>query len=473
MAKRYLLFLSLLVIVSGAKAQHYALFGTRTMFDAFENPAVKTFTLDSSRKFASNLIIPNFSFNAANKGDAQQVMRRLINEGRFTAKDLEIGIGIPNTSFANTNLYLLTFKLFRHYKYNQEFGFAWQVRSDVKLNYTNEGVAVIDTYQRFENVPYIDVFKTHGYAQSYHQFSFSVRENWDQRLALGVKFSILSGITYNELHIDHSYIYADEINDRLDIGITGRYRGSFITGSEVDRNNFFPTFKNPGAAISLGTTYNSRSGYFIMANVKDLGFIKWSSSSHVANYNTIKSISPASTYSTADINDEIEDIVDDADEQKGFFVPTNAKADFLISRTFNFYVPSVIISKNLFHSGGDIAFVNTFKFNNISASLTPAYNFNNFVLFGVQGMYQTPNFEFFLGTDNIGKTLSTVRGIKQSDENVGTGYNAASFYLGFGIKFGRVVNHPLNLSTMPGVGGQKPYKGFFRSLFTLFQSKEY
>lgn len=473
MAKRYLLLLALLTAVSGANAQHYALFGTRTLFDAYENPAEKSFTLDSSRKFASNLIIPNLNFIAANKGDAQDVIRRLINEHKFTTTGLTINDGIPNRAYANTNIYLLTFKLFRHYKYNQEFGFAWQLRSDAILNYTNEGLAVIDSYERFQNLPYNDVFRTHGYQQSYHQFSFSVRENWDKRLALGIKFSLLSGIAYNELHIDHSYIYADDINDRLDIGFTGRYRASFLNRDDIDRNDFFPFFKNPGAAISLGTTYNSRSGYFIMANVKDLGFIKWNKTSHVANFNQIKSIAPISTYNTAAVNEEIKDFVNDVEEQQSFFVPTNAKADFLISRTFNFYVPSLIISKNLFHSGGDVAFVNTFKFNSVSASLTPAYNFNNFIMFGVQGMYQTPNFEFFLGTDNIGKTLSTARGINQEDQTVGTGYNGASFYLGFGVKFGRVVNHPLNFSTMPGVGGQKPYKGFFRSLFTLFQGKQY
>ncbi len=88
-------------------------------------------------------------------------------------------------------------------------------------------------------------------------------------------------------------------------------------------------------------------------------------------------------------------------------------------------------------------------------------------------MYQTPNFEFFLGTDNLGKSISTARGLSQSDAGVGTGYMGASVYMGLGIKFGRTVNHPMNLSTMPGVNGEKPYKGFFRSLFTFFQGKQY
>jgi hypothetical protein len=473
MNKRYILLFGLILAVTKLNAQHYGLYNTGTMFEAFENPAVKTFTLDTSRKYASNFFFPTLSINAANKGDAQNVIRRIMTEQVFTARDLAIDNGIPNTAFENTNIYVATFRVFRHYKYNQEFGFAWQIRSDALLNYTNEGVAVLDTYRRFSNIPYKDVFKTNGYQQTYHQFSVSVRENWDKRLALGVKLSLLSGIAYNEINIDHSYLFSDIVNDRLDIGVAGSYRANFLNANEADSLNYFPTFKNPGLAISIGTTYNSRSGFYIMGNIKDLGFIKWNKKSHVVKFNTIKSIFAASTNSSNDINEEITDIVNDADEQKSFYSVTNAKADFLISRTFNFYKPSLIISKNLFHSGGDIALVNSFKFGNVSASLTPAYNFNDFIMFGVQGMYESPNFEFFIGTDNIGKTLSTARGLRASDASIGTGYIGASVYLGLGIKFGPVVNHPMNFSTMPGVNGAKPYKGFFRSLFNLFQRKSY
>jgi hypothetical protein len=473
MKKRYILLFGLILVFTKINAQHYGLYNTGSMFDAFENPAVKTFTLDSSYKYASNFFFPTLSINAANKGDAQNVVRRAMNEHIFSTTDLAIGDGIPNTLFQHTNIYLATFRIFRHYKYNQEFGFAWQIRSDALVNYTNEGLAVIDSYRRFSDIPYEDVFTTNGYQQTYHQFSFSVRENWDKRLALGVKFSLLSGIAYNELNIDHSYLYSDLAADRLDVGIAGSYKGNFLTNNELDSLNYFPTFKNPGLSISIGTTYNSISGFQIMGNIKDLGFIRWNKKSHVAKFNTIKSIFSASTNSSNDINEEITDIVESSDEQKAFFSPTNAKADLLISRTFSFYKPSLIISKNLFHGGGDIALVNSFKFGNVTASLIPVYNFNDFIMFGVQGMYKTPNFEFFLGSDNIGKTLSTARGLEASDATIGTGYIGASIYMGMGIKFGRVVNHPMNFSTMPGVNGAKPYKGFFRSLFNLFQSKSY
>ena len=90
-------------------------------------------------------------------------------------------------------------------------------------------------------------------------------------------------------------------------------------------------------------------------------------------------------------------------------------------------------------------------------------------MLGLQAMYQTPNFEFFVGTDNLTRTASMLNNINSENPTVRQGHVGASFYMGIGIKFGKKVEHPLNLSTMPGVNGQKPYKGFFRSLFNLFR----
>jgi hypothetical protein len=466
MRKKYFLAFVLLLVISNLRAQQYALFNTRTMFDAFENPAARSFTLDSSGKFASNFFFPNFGINAAHKGSADDVIRRLANTGIYDTGAIPLGAGIRNKAFQNSNVYLATFRIFSSYKFNQEIGFAWQVRTEAFADYTNETLAILDSYKKFDAGPYQDVFNSNGYQQSYHQFSVGLRENWDKRLAFGLKLSLLSGIAYNKIDINNSYFYLDQPNNRLDIGVNGTYKGTFLYEDEIEKKMLVPNFKNPGLSVSLGTTYASRSGYFLMGNIKDLGFIRWNKKSHFAKFNTIKSIN---NVSTTDVTEEVMEIAQDADEQKSFVTPTNAKADFLISRTFNFYKPSLIISKNLFNQGGDVAFVNTFKTGNLSASLTPTYNFNKFIMIGVQAMYQTPNFEFFLGTDNLGKSISLGRGINQSDELVGTGYLGGSIYMGLGIKFGRTVNHPMNLSTMPGVNGEKVYKGFFRSIYDFFK----
>lgn len=469
MIKRLLFCLILLLSLNNVKAQQYGLFNTKTLFDAFENPAIKAFKLDSSRKFASNFFLPNFSINAANSGSGESVIRKAINEGILDTRNLALGTGEKNNVNQHTNIYLATLRIFSSYKYNQEIGFSWQLRSDAVINYTNETLAILDSYKRFGATPISNAFNNNGYLQSYHQFSISVRENFNKRLSFGVKMSLLSGIAHNEIDITQSYLAVDAANNQMAVGIRGTYKGSFLYNDEINRKDLWPTFKNPGAAISLGTSYQSRSGFFMMGNIKDLGFIRWNKKSHTIGVNTTKYITNLSSKSSDDVVDEITAIVKNADHQSNFISLTNAKADFLISKTFDFYVPSIIVSKNLFYRGGDIAVVNRFNYLNFSASITPAYQLNNGMMLGVQAMYNTPNFEFFLGSDNLGKTVSLANGLNKSDATIGSGYNGASFYMGFGIKFGEVVNHPSNFSRMPGVNGEKNYKGIFRSMFNLFK----
>src|SRR3954468_24974361 len=115
MKKIYLIALLLSCTIGFANAQHYSLFNTRSLLDGFENPAIRTFTLDSSRMYASNFFFPTLSLSAANKGSAETVMRQLFNEGILDTRTLPIGTGARNQVFENTNIYLLTFKIFSHY----------------------------------------------------------------------------------------------------------------------------------------------------------------------------------------------------------------------------------------------------------------------------------------------------------------------------------------------------------------------
>lgn len=469
MIKKLILTLSVIFLLNQAKAQQYSLFNTKTLFDAFENPAVKAFTLDSSSRFASNFLLPNFGLNGSNNGSANHLIRKLINERVYDSKLLPLGSGGKNTLNLNSNFYLLTFRIFSSYKYNQEIGFAWQVRSDVQANYTNETLGILQNYKHFSNIPYDDVLNNNAYQQSYHQFSISIRENLNKKLAFGLKISALSGIAYNSAAINSSSLLIDATNDRINASLNGTYKASFSKSSEIDNNTILPTFKNPGLSLSFGTTYNTKSGFYMMANIKDLGFINWKNTAYVAKYGFNASIANISSKSNSQITDEITNNVIDTEKQQNFVSPTNAKADFLISKTFNFYKPSIIISKNLIHKGGDLAWINTFTLNSLAVSVTPTYNFSNFLMVGLQGMYQTPNFEFFLGTDNIGKTTSLIKGFSQADASIGSGHIGASFYMGVGIKFGKTVYHPQNLSVMPGVNGEKTYNGVFRSLYRLFK----
>jgi hypothetical protein len=467
--KKLLLMLLALASFGVANAQQYALFGTKTMFDAFENPSQKSFTLDSSRKFSSNFFLPYFGINAINKGSSQFIIRRLAQKGEFNTLGLPIGTGALNHFSENSNIYLATFRLFKSYKYQKEMGFAWQIRSDANIQYTNETLAIFDSFERFNRgQQYYGIFNTKGYEQSYHQFSFTYRENWNKRLAFGLKASVLSGIIYNKLDIANSYLYIDPEASALLIGLNGSYSSNFPGFDNVDQKNFFPNFKNPGLSLSLGTNYTTKKGLFLMANIKDLGFIWWRSTTQRAMIDQYKVIENLEDQSNT--NQEIKDMLL-SEQGKKFFAPTNAKLDVYLSRRYGFYKPALAVSKNLFYKGGDIAFVNTFIANDFSGSITPMYNLNGFFMVGLQGKYQTPNFEIFMGSDNFVATSFQAYGLLKNDANVGSGPNGASFYMGVGIKFGRTVNHPQFADIIPGINDNDGGGSFFKSLFSVFKRK--
>ncbi|RZL68793.1 DUF5723 family protein [Pedobacter sp. Leaf250] len=467
------LLLALLVIASFkiANAQQYALFGTKTMFDAFENTSQKSFTLDSSRKFSSNFFLPYFGINAANTGEASNVIRKLTQTGYLDTEGLPILNGDVNHFYQNSNIYVATFRLFHSYKYQKEIGLAWQIRSDAQIDYTNETLAIFDSPNRFpSNTLLPDVFNSSGYQQSYHQFSLTYRENYNKRLAFGVKASLLSGILYNKIDIADSYFYSNPESNTIELGLAANYRSNFTEGRELRKKTLLP-FKNPGLSMSFGTNYTSKKGLMLMANIKDLGFIWWRKNTQETIVNT-SNITINTFANRNDINNDITNIFTGEQENKKFLAPTNAKADIYVSKVYGFYKPSLIVSKNLFYKGGDVAFVNSFNYKNLSGSVTPLYNFNNIFMVGLQGKYQTPNFEIFLGTDNLISTAYTTKGIISNNGSTGSSTNGigASVYMGIGIKFGNVVNHPQFSDIMPGINDNEG-GSFFKNLFSIFKKK--
>jgi len=468
--KKLLLTITLMASGYFASAQQYALFGTKTMFDAFENVAQKSFTLDSSRKFSSNFFLPYFGVNAANVGDAEYAVRKLTQQGVNDTRTLLIGTGAINHLYENSNIYVATFRLFKSYKYQKEIGLSWQIRSDVNLDYTNETLAIFDSYSRFKSdTPLDGIFNNKGYQQSYHQFSFTYRENYNKRLAFGVKASLLSGILYNKLDIRNSSLYIDNNINTLAIRLDGTYASNFSDTDEINKNTLLPNFKNPGLSLSFGTNYTTKKGLYLMANIKDLGFIWWRSGTKKATVNQTKFLTQINSESSNN-NQEIRDIFLLSQQSEKFLAATNAKFDVYVSKQYDFYKPALIVSKNLFYKGGDIAFVNTIIHQNISASVTPLYNFNHIFMIGIQGKYQTPNFEIFGGTDNLFSTFNQARGIYNSNADIGSGPNGASVYMGVGIKFGNIVNHPQFSDVMPGIDDQQE-GSFFKNLFSIFKRK--
>lgn len=471
MLRKFTFLCCLVFFANQSKAQQYGLFNTKTMFDGFENTAQKTFVLDYSRQYASNFFLPNLTINANTDGN-DQLFRLLARTGLSTTKDSLSQNKYLNMLLQSPNIYLFNYKIFKSYKYHKELGFSWQLRTDVEFNYNKESLDILDNYKtnpNYINIPLANSFNSFDRVQSYHQFSLSYRENYNKKLAFGAKISILSGILYNSLKLANTSFTFDPVQDEIRMALQGDFRTSFVEGSKLSNKSFLPSFKNPGLAISLGTTYTARNGVFVMANIKDLGFIRWKETS-LQQFDTPVRIISAAERDVAYLENRIAaEVANPKEDNTGFYSPTNARADFLISKPYGSYTPSLVLSKNLFFKGGDATLVNRFNFNNFSASIIPSYNLANLFTLGAQGMYQTPNFEVYLGTNNVFNTIDQTK-INKHNGTIGSGYNSFAVYAGLGIKFGYFVEHPQNSSYMPGL--EEEETSFFKRLFSVFSRKK-
>lgn len=467
---------TLILIISSfsAYSQQYALFNTKTLFDSFENPAQKSFVLDSSRQFASNFLIPYLDISSLSKGNSNLAIRNLIKQGYSQNRVGEFEN--PQTLRENVNIYLMNIRLFKYHKFHSEMGFSWQIKSETNIDY-DENISkglFYDTFSKFVTIPKINIFNNNGRLQSYHQISFTYRENYNKRWALGTKISLLSGIGYAEFNANKSSVSISGQNNSMDIAMAATYRLNYPEEGVFDFKNTLP-FRNFGAAISLGTTYTTKSGIFLMANLKDLGFIRWGKTSYTGYFDIDKTnvqlVGNANEQQDAKLQRTLESLAKENTERKRFITPINSRADFLISKTFGPYTPNLIITKNIFDKFGEAAFVNTIKTGNISFSAIPSYNTDKNFRLGIQGMYQTPNFEMFLGTNDLIQTYYASKDIINNNTAVETGYNRGSVYLGMAFKIGYVVEHPMNMSWMPGID-DKDRKSFFSKIFGIFKKKK-
>ncbi|RZJ79007.1 MAG: hypothetical protein EOO47_12100 [Flavobacterium sp.] len=471
--RRQLLVFLIVVAAYGAKAQQYALFNTKTLFDSFENPAQKSFVLDSSRQFASNFLLPYMDISSLSKGNSNEAIGSLVRQGYSQTR---IGsFANPKTMRENVNIYLAAIRLFKYHKYHSEMGFSWQIKSETQVDYDEKLSRGLfyDTFQQFTTIPRVNIFNNNGKLQTYHQISFTYRENYTKRWALGAKVSLLSGIGYAEF--DASKSVATVTSTTLDVDMAAKFRLNYPEGGEFKFKSALP-FKNLGAALTLGTTYTTKSGIFIMGNVKDLGFIRWGKSSYAGSFDVtatnVALVGNPGEPEETKLQRALDNAAKGNTEQKRFITPINSRADFLISKTFGAYTPSLIVTKNIFNKYGEAALVNTLKSGTFSFSAVPSYNLDKDFRLGLQGMIQTPNFEMFLGTNDILQTYYAGKDLINNNQAVETGYNRGSVYLGMAFKIGYIVEHPMNMSWMPGVGSGKERTSFFGRIFGIFKKKK-
>jgi hypothetical protein len=235
-------------------------------------------------------------------------------------------------------------------------------------------------------------------------------------------------------------------------------------------HDYLPTLRNPGAAITLGGSYKTDDRITIQANVKDLGFIHWSKRSNIYNFNNSDSLRDLSSIHREDtIYNRVHKILKNNGIMQSFTTPINGRAELSATKSYWLddnnqfkYSPTLIASKELFFAGFTGALVNHFQYRNITATLTTSYDDMKFFNVGTQFMVKSPNVEFFIGTDRLVNTGKLVLAALGSDNQIGQvdKYTGGDFYLGFALKFGHVIEHPMNASYVP-----MGEKGFFGRLF--------
>jgi hypothetical protein len=474
---KLLIIFGILFFSLSVSAQQFSQYNTGTLYDSFENPSQRSFIPDSSRQYAFNFLIPAFNVNTYLSGNGQRIAKRQIfgNNSQYGIDNLQIGQSKYNHFNANINAYAIMFKLFTSFNGDVEIGFSAQIKAEARGLLSDESFALLDGTRNFPNNTYNNIFNDNYRYQAYHQIGFSYRERINKKIALGFKISALLGIQYQQFNITHSQIDFDRTNPNSPsalLALTGRYYANYIPGQR-DTRDYLPNLRNPGAAITLGASYITDDRVTIQGNIKDLGFIHWSNRSTTYDFNNSGVIKNFSSSHFADtLYDKVHKILQDDNNKtvKPLTTAINGHAELSASKNYWIgygnlwkYSPTFVASKALFYPDFTAALVNHFNYRGIfTATLTTSYDDMHFFNIGTQLMIKSPNTEFYIGTErltNTGRLAAAALHNNTQINHVGN-YTGGDFYLGFTLKFGRVIEHPMNASIIP-----MGEKGFFGRLF--------
>jgi hypothetical protein len=468
--KKILLVFCLLLPAFKIFGQQFSQYNTGTLYDSFENPSERVFIPDTSKKFATNYFAPNFNVNFFLKGDAQATLKSRLILNAYDNSLLMINQSKYNHVTADANVYVVMFKMFASLNGDEELGFSAQTRAEAKGLVPDDAIAALNGAGSFANgINYNDIFNGNYFYQTYHQFGLTYREKFNKQFSFGIKLSMLLGIQYQKLDVTSSSGAFDNITEKGDVALNGTYYASFVPGNVFKTSDFLPTFRNPGAAISIGTSFKTQDGFFLQANIKDLGFIHWSQRSETHYFdNSEQIIGLGSPHREDSTYNKISALVHNDAVEGSFTTPIDGKAELSVSKTYWLdddygfkYSPTLIFSKELFYTGFVAALVNPVQYKNYVVTLTGTYDELHTFSLGTQFMVKSPNFEIFMGSDKIAQTVSLLTLNKNSSQLSQNGsFTGMNFFFGFALKFGEVVEHPMNASVIP-MGA----KGFLARLY--------
>lgn len=435
-------------------AQNISLNHTGTQFDGFENPVQQSFQKDLSRKYAVTLF-PHINAFVYFKGDAESVFKKFLFTRILSGNAIgNLDQGKTNHLIFNANNYLANFKIFMGRDYNRELGFSLQLKDEGEAMVTNETFAILGNYRNFTKPVYINPFNSSGFNQSYWQLGVTYRENYNDKWGFGAKLSLLNGLIYNRANVYSSELTVNG-NSTYDVKAKGTYTSSFGF-NKLDFNYLLPNLKNIGAAVSLAAAYQTPSGYYFTANLKDAGFIRWGKKT--ANYTfdtTVSNLDPQAADVSKEFFDAVQKDANSTEIKKAFYSKINTKLEVAASKQFGFYKPVLVASKSVFNPQGQFALINNFRKNAFVFSLNAIYDRQSKFNLGSQLMVKSANMEFYAGSEELFPTYYLGKSYITKNENIGKGAPRANFYMGINVKFGEKVQSIGNAEFIPGLNDKE------------------
>ncbi|MCC8423431.1 DUF5723 family protein [Mucilaginibacter sp. UR6-11] len=443
--------------------QQFSQYNTGSLYESFENPAQRAFIPDTTKQFAFNFFIPNFNANLYFTGNGQEALKTRAFSAYYNTANLVTGQNAYNRVNVNANAYTIMFKVFGSENGDQEVGFSLNTKAEARGFGTDESIALFNGFTNFPANSYTNIFNDNIFYQAYHQIGFTYREQVTKKFAFGVKLSALSGLTYRKTSIDQSSISFNKATDEATLTLQGTNMSNSTAG-QTHKQQILPSFRNPGASISIGTSYIDESGYKWQGNIKDLGFIHWSSQSETTSFSGSEHIAGfSSTTRENTITHGLDSLTSGGQVKKAFNSYTNGRAELSVSKSYwmddeeNFkFTPTLIASKELFYNGFTMALVAPVKIGKHTVSLTPSYNELKLLNLGLQYMFKSANSEFFIGSERLMATGNLIgdaaKGSSKSQtqtEITQGSFSGMDFYMGISFKFGQTIERRLNSSTIP------------------------
>lgn len=448
--------------------QQFSQYNTGSLYESFENPSQRAFIPDTTKQFAFNFLVPNFSANLYVTGNIQVPLKSREFSGYYNTAGLQIDKGQYNHLNLNANAYLVMAKMFASPNGNQEIGFFVNTKAELRGLATDETVALYNGAVNFPNNTYNNIFNDNAFYQAYYQVGFTYREQVTNRFAFGIKLSALSGITYRKYTIDQSSITFDKPNDAATLALRGT---AFMNGNAGQ--SALPTFLNPGASISIGTSYLDEGGYKWQGNIKDVGIIHWNNNSTINSFDGSALLTGLTTPSReSNINKQADQITSGNKARSGFNSKTNGLIELSVNKSYWLdydqeikFSPTLIASKEMFYSGFTGALVAPVQFDRYIISLTSSYNDMKLFNLGGQFMVKGNNSEFFIGSERLFQTGSLFVDNLRSDKAVNStqyitshgAFSGMDFFIGASFKFGSIIESRMNESSIPN--GDKGFIG--------------